>query len=499
MRYRHPYGSGATEHLSQYVFHGPVAYVDDPHEYVAQGASDFQRTLRAAFFKHTTHASQCEYRFVIWADLEPDELVVDLVATSDILAEVQSVTGDGCSEDGAVGRQALNETHRVHSVGAAPVAPVGADEAQQARVPVDFAGDLSPASMPIRAESSETQTTRTSRNVRLVHHEELPARKAVQVSSSLQTVTVQTSRYALKGNHEFRSELSLLPGARNARAHAVHYMIHNLVNESDFTTDSTAALFHAERVANRLLLILVDPIDQIRLSGSEVVLDIKMPAGSSAAVSIAIGPRGSAQYKVTRDDGYEHVVCENVFVATEVIAEDLQELGLRTCESAVKENQIPMLPSIAFPSEERPDAVIKHTAQLHRRMAKEVSDFDEAEIDAANAEIEPCPSDARIIKFVVDGGPDAVSRMYGIRDGLAGTYRHRARRDHVTIQVQTMNPSATVEIDPPDCAHDQEGHVVAMPDDEDTVVTITATSPDGTDHSVIKLIVERTDASEAAD
>ena len=499
IEFRHPYGGGTTEHLSQYVFHGPVAYVDDPYEYVAQGASDFQRTLRAAFFKHTSHASQCEYRFVIWADVEPDELVVDLVATPDILAEIQPATGDGCSEDGAVGRQASTATHRVSAVSAAAAAPVVADEADPVRVPVDFASDLLPVSMPMRAESSETQTTSTSRNIRLVHHEQIPARKAVQVSSSLQTVTVQTSRYALRGNHEFSSELGLLSGARNARAHALHYMIHNLVNESDFTTDSAAALFHAERVANRLLLMFVDPIERIRWSESEVVLDIKMPAESRAEVSIAIGPRGAAQYKITHDDGYEHVVCENVLVATEIFAEDLHELGLQACESAVKAKQVPMLPSIVLPSKERPDAVIKHTAQLHRRTSKEVSDINEAEIDTANAEIEPCPSDARITKLVVDSGPGAVLEAYGIRDGLAGTYRHLARRDHVKIHVQTMNPSATVKIDPPDSAPEQEGHVVALPDDEDSAITITATSPDGTAQSMIKLIAEGTGASETAD
>ena len=33
IKYRHPYGTATTEHHSQYVFHGPVAYVDDPHDF----------------------------------------------------------------------------------------------------------------------------------------------------------------------------------------------------------------------------------------------------------------------------------------------------------------------------------------------------------------------------------------------------------------------------------------------------------------------------------
>ena len=86
IKWKHPYGGVTTEHHSQFVFHGPVAYVDDPHDYVAQGANDFQRTLRAAFFKHSKYAPQREYRFVVWANTEPEELVVDLVATPEILA-----------------------------------------------------------------------------------------------------------------------------------------------------------------------------------------------------------------------------------------------------------------------------------------------------------------------------------------------------------------------------------------------------------------------------
>ena len=488
---KHPYGSATTEHHSQYVFHGPVAYVDDPHDYVAQGANDFQRTLRAAFFKHSKYAPQREYRFVVWANTEPEELVVDLVATPEILAEVEPASGDGRSEQDTAGQEAPSDTHNARSTSAAPYAPIGIDEAERPSIPVDFAEDTSPASMPMRAASTETETTNTSRNVQLVHHDYVPAGKIVQVLSKVHTVTVNTPRYPLKGNHSFATELSIVPSARNARAHALHYLFHNLANESDFSKDLTAALFHAERVASRLLLVFVDPIDRIRWSESEVMLDIKMPVDSNTTVSIALGPQGSAQYKITSGQEHEHVMCENVVVATEVFVEDLQGLGLYTCEAAVKAGHLPMLPPITIPSDERPDAQTKHTAQIHRRTTRDVSDVNEAEIDAANAEIEPRPDDARITKLVIDGGPGAIREMHGIRDGLSGNTRRRVQRDRVSIHVETMNPDATVEIDPPDSDPNQESHVVAVPDGEDTVITITATSPDGTAQSEIEWIAER--------
>lgn len=488
MERRHPYGSGTTEHPSQFVFHGPVAYVDDPHDYVARGASDFERTLRAAFFKHSSYAPQREYRFVAWADAEPEERVVYLEATAEILAEVQADTGEPPSQNRAAWRQAPSGSGGMQSGSAATAGTVAAE---QVRVPVALADDPSPVSMPMRAESAETQTTGTTRNVRLTHNDELPARKNMQVSSSLQTVTVQTSRYALKGNDEFGSELRPVPSARNARAHAAQHMFHNLACESDLPTEATAALLHAERAASRLLLIFVDPIERIRWDESEVVLDVKMPADSNTAASIVIGPRGSAQYKITRDDGYEHAMCENAVVATEAFAEELQNLGLRTCQSAVDVGHLPMLPSIAIPSQERPDAVTKHTAQLHRRTSQEVPDIDEAAIDAAIAATEPRPDDARIAKLVVDAGPNAVAKLYDLGDGLSGTCRQRARRDQVSIHVRTMNPDATVQIDPPDSAPGQQGHVVTLPAGEDTVITITAASPDGTAQSEITYIAQR--------
>ena len=328
---KHPYGSATTEHHSQYVFHGPVAYVDDPHDYVAQGANDFQRTLRAAFFKHSDYASQREYRFVVWADTEPDELVVDLVTTPEILAEVEPDSSDGHGEQDLTGQEAPSDTHNARSASAAPNTPVAIDQAKRPNIPVDFAEDTSPASMPMRGVSTKTETTSTSRTVQLVHHDYLPGGKNVQVSREMHTVTVQTSRYPLKGNHNFAAELGIVPSARNARAHAFHYLFRNLANENDFSKTLTAALFHTERVASRLLLFFVDPIDRIRWTESEVILDIKTPDDNNTTVSIAIGPQGSAQYKITSGQEYEHVMCEDVVVASEVFVEDLQDLGIYTC------------------------------------------------------------------------------------------------------------------------------------------------------------------------
>ncbi len=122
---------------------------------------------------------------------------------------------------------------------------------------------------------------------------------------------------------------------------------------------------------------------------------------------------------------------------------------------------------------------------------RNAQDLSEAQIDAINAEVEPRFDGARITKLVVDIGSGGTAKMHGVREGLTGTYRQRVRHDYVTFRVDTMNPNATVVIDLPDSAPDLAGHTVVVPDGQDTVITVTATSPDGTGQSQIKYIALR--------
>lgn len=487
----HPYGKHTSEHLSQYVFHGPVVYVDDPHAYVSQGANDFERTLRAAFFKHSTHAIQREYRFVIWSDNEPEELTLDIQATEEILAEVRSDPDDDPGRPEMAVRDPLDNTQRGVGASCTEISPDDETTDQNRSVPSDCAGETLATSQPMRAHVTSEDSTHTTRNVQLRHHEIVAVGEKVLISNETRTVTVETSRYPFDEGHDVTSELELLPSARNARAHALHFLFHSFATERDYSKDMSAALFHAERVASRLLIAFVDPIEHVAWNEGLIVIRIKAPAGHATKTEIAIGPHGSAQYKIPNRGGYEHVSCEDVIVASEVFIEDLRQLGLYTCEEAIKTKNIPMLPPITLPSKERPDGRNKRTAQIHRRTIEEAPDMDEAEIDAANAAIEPRPDDARITKLVVDGGPGAISKLHGIRDGLSGTFRKRVRHDQLSIRIETMNPNATVEIDPPDSVHNQESHVITVPDEEDTVITVTVTSPDGTAQSVINYIAER--------
>ncbi len=67
-----------TAHKSQAVYHGPVVYLDDPCRRLECASSDLELTLLLVFAKHAAHRAQREYRFLLWAEDDPAENVVDL-------------------------------------------------------------------------------------------------------------------------------------------------------------------------------------------------------------------------------------------------------------------------------------------------------------------------------------------------------------------------------------------------------------------------------------
>lgn len=87
-----------TYHPSQWVFHGPVIYVDDPYSYVIGATGAIDSAVRAAFTKHKTYESQREYRFFVWAHEEPDELTVDLEVSHEMLGSLGLVQSIWLSE-----------------------------------------------------------------------------------------------------------------------------------------------------------------------------------------------------------------------------------------------------------------------------------------------------------------------------------------------------------------------------------------------------------------
>ena len=78
--------SFSAAHRSQTVYHGPVVYLDDPQRHLERASSELELALLLVFAKHAARRAEREYRFVVWAEDEPAEAVVDL-AVSPVLVD----------------------------------------------------------------------------------------------------------------------------------------------------------------------------------------------------------------------------------------------------------------------------------------------------------------------------------------------------------------------------------------------------------------------------
>ena len=81
-----------TSHNSQLICHGPVIYVDDIYRLVTQVSSPIQRALLPLFAKDPRFKDQREYRYVIFGDKEPEKPILDLNATTAVLATMDAQT-----------------------------------------------------------------------------------------------------------------------------------------------------------------------------------------------------------------------------------------------------------------------------------------------------------------------------------------------------------------------------------------------------------------------
>jgi hypothetical protein len=81
-------GEITTRHKSQFIFHGPVIYVEDPYATISNAPSESEAMLLSLFVKGTKYQDLREYRFVIWAEQEPSNEFEDLDASFAIIGNV---------------------------------------------------------------------------------------------------------------------------------------------------------------------------------------------------------------------------------------------------------------------------------------------------------------------------------------------------------------------------------------------------------------------------
>jgi hypothetical protein len=77
-----------TRAKGQLIIHGPVVSVTDPFSVISSASSNVERGLLPVFVKDVKYAAQREYRFVVWADEEPEEGTVDLNVSKAMLGSL---------------------------------------------------------------------------------------------------------------------------------------------------------------------------------------------------------------------------------------------------------------------------------------------------------------------------------------------------------------------------------------------------------------------------
>lgn len=239
----------ATQHSSQTVFHGPVAYVDDPYSYVAESATLMERLVRPMFSKRLEYQHQREYRFVVWDESEPEETVLLLDASS-----------------------ALLETARDF-----PSGPVPALRS----VPTPRTPPPSPPPLPVG-----TAATRGSDSTDSI----LAMMDDPHINHRVHTIDAEDAP------DDLREKTLLYPAVE-----ALRRIVGKALNEPE----AAAAAWHAESYVRSLCAKFRDPIESIRLTPDNfIVIKVKFPEGSDAYGNIAVGPRGVARHKIGGGRGY---------------------------------------------------------------------------------------------------------------------------------------------------------------------------------------------------
>ena len=435
--YTHP-SKHKTVHPFQSVLHGPVAYVDDPHSYIEDTDDRFEQMVRSVFFKHRSHENQREYRFVVWTDQEPEQLTIDLEVSTDMLATLQP-----------------------------------------------------PAVVPLR-DVQLHHDRRQARPVAVTHvdgsDQPDPGREA-----TLMNEESQGHPYSVNGNPEEPMTIAMpLPLALLMKLEHARHGFSHMVRDGDTDPSRAAAAFHAERIVVQLLAEFVDPIADVEWANEVMVIEFKVPDDARWDARLAVGPLGTAQYCITVGHRTTEVSCDKGWMMIETLVEDFKQHGLESWPLADTAGEAVAYVSAPPPSQQTPRKRSSHTATIDRMTIEDADGLTDAEVDRINAGVESGGGDARITRIVVTYPSGQHFTLSGIRRGLVGTYSQRANEGSVTLDVATMHPAATISIDPANSTPDSGRHQVVLPDREDTAITVTATSPDGSAQSHVKIVLKRT-------
>ena len=426
-----------TVHPLQGVFHGPVAYVDDPHSYIEDADDPFERMVRSVFFKHTSYQNQREYRFMVWTEQEPEQPTIDLEVSTDMLVALQRPAVMPPRD-----RQVHSDRRQVKAA-----AVTRADDSDQADPPRGHT--------PMSVEPQEHPGSLDGNAVE-------PVTIAMPLSFAL-PMRIEHTRRGFS----------------------------DMVHDGDTDPLTAAAAFHAERLVVQLLAEFVDPIAHVEWADDVMSITFKIPNGADWGARLAVGPLGTAQYRITVGSGFTEVSCDQGWMMVETLIEDLKQHGLESRPAVGVLDEAVAYVSEPPSNQQTPRMRSSHSATMERVTVRDGDGLTDADVDRINAEVESGDDDARITRIVATYPSGDHFTLSGVREGLGGTYSQRAREGSVTLHVATMHPAATISIDPPDSTPDSDRHQIVLPDGEDTTITVTATSQDDSAQSHVRIVLKR--------
>ena len=267
-----------TAHKSQTVYHGPIVYLDGPVRRLESASSDLELALLLVFLKRARHCAQREYRFLVWAEDDPPEDILDLDASRALVDAMlkprPEPEGSGFVRPGAAEHSAVEDATGDGTSGA------------RARVEASpaFLGAGNPTVMP-RSHDGET----LPRDLR-------------------ETASVRAAVAALR---------EAVDGA-----------------DAGCRKRAAAAAWHAEPVLRFLCTTFGCGVAGVRVTEDGfIVVAAAFSADGTVEASIAVGPEGA--YTCTVSAGDTHLACTapDVRHFERILKESLAEVGVLGRES----------------------------------------------------------------------------------------------------------------------------------------------------------------------
>ena len=279
------FGEGVVDNRrgkGQLIIHGPVVYVKDPFSVISSASSNVERGLLPIFVKDRKYAAQREYRFVVWADKEPEEGTVDLKVSKAMLGalDVEPVPRDVCA----------------HPTYPTPVPRLSSSQSDHDRPPLPTTQFVGPDMMDqdlVDSRAPEVETPRAD------------VRRGAALDSTSDWFWTDLLGRSDDPATPFSRTIDVTDYAGNPRAAAAAAALAALRGkvaqvQGERRTKAASAAWHAEPWVSHLCRRFVDPIGSMRITEDDIlVVSLRFPKGVHARAEIAFGPTGAHVAVVT--------------------------------------------------------------------------------------------------------------------------------------------------------------------------------------------------------